>query len=107
MKKYLYIALLISLSFACGFQLPADTQEATTYAVSNTTHYIGKSPVAIEITGNVNIRDLYDVRTGGVLKTGTIVLGVCDGEWCFISGTELKVWRGCTNKPAGYGCEAE
>lgn len=102
-RPYIAISLLLLFTFACGFQLPADT--AITDKVSHMADK--KAPVTIEITGTVYIRDLNGIRTGGVLKDGSIFLGFCDGEWCFISGTVYKIFRGCTTYSQGRGCQAE
>jgi len=65
------------------------------------------SPTAapfVTITGDVFVRDLDGTAVGSLLA-GATVQAACDGDWCYIIGTEQMFWRGCSSDPAGLKCE--
>lgn len=58
---------------------------------------------AVTITGNVWLRD-----AGGtgimVLEKGVIISAYCSAQYCWTSAG-LRLWRGCTDKNNGMGCQ--
>lgn len=45
--------------------------------------------------------DKVDAVTGGTFG------GWCVGDWCYIVELQHKVWRGCTDRADGRGCQDE
>jgi hypothetical protein len=62
----------------------------------------------LEIAGNVRLRDYDGADSGRILVTGSTQRAICDREWCYLEGTLLKFWRGCTsNNPQELGCQSK
>jgi hypothetical protein len=62
----------------------------------------------VGIVGDVNLRNSQD-QAKGWLQAGSVVLALCDGEWCRITAGPLeglRFWRGCSSdNPDGRSCQ--
>ncbi len=96
------ITILTIATIACGLQ----TQASISAIPAPIPQY--QEWYTIEITGQVNLRDMDGIATGYALEAGTIWWGRCDGSVCVIRGGEYTVWRGCVdNNPDELGCKSQ
>jgi len=104
MKRIFVFSTVAIISVACVAGGIYATPVAVVSISGNTATPVS-SPVyeAVTITGNVWLRE-----AGGagvmVLKKGTIIPAYCHLQYCW-TPAGLRLWRGCTNKNNGRGCQ--
>lgn len=111
-KTILVILLTTLLSGCLGLPTidPVPTT-APTKVLSTPTRMpeAGNTAITVQITGDVNVRDMQDVVRGW-LHAGQPVSAVCSMDWCTVVGGAfhgMRFWRGCSSdNPERKSCQA-
>lgn len=120
-KKQLFLTIIVFFAISCNFTgntfqmapktsttMPLNATQTDSKRFSWTPkEKVTGTPVfgVFTVLQTVYIRDLSGAVVG-YLPAGKKVSGSCKGNWCYIAGSDTKLWRGCSSdNPESLGCE--
>ena len=104
------LALLPLLLLACTFStLPLTTAPPANVWVTLPTQPPETVYQTITVTAPVHLRYTdTGAKSGQFAGAGNELAALCAGQWCYLEGGELMVWRGCVDdNPHALGCAKE